>query len=84
MCMTVPGRVQAVAAGSASVELEGRMREVSTILHPEIEPGDWVIVSAGTILERLDPAEAAFIRAEIDARRGRVQTLSSGRAFGMG
>jgi hydrogenase assembly chaperone HypC/HupF len=66
MCMTIPGRVQAVSAGTASVELEGRVREVSTILHPEVEPGDWVIVTAGTILERLDPAEAAFIRAELE------------------
>ncbi len=66
MCMTIPGRVESVADGIARVELEGRIREVSTFLHPEVEPGDWVIVTAGTILERLDPAEAAFIRAELE------------------
>jgi len=66
MCMTIPGRVEAVGESTARVELEGRVRDVSTILHPEVEPGDWVIVSAGTILERLDPAEAEFIRREIE------------------
>jgi hydrogenase assembly chaperone HypC/HupF len=63
--MTIPGQVRTVAAGTAQVELDGRLREVSTILHPEVAVGDWVIVTAGTILERLDPTEAAYIRAEI-------------------
>jgi hydrogenase assembly chaperone HypC/HupF len=66
MCMTIPGRVEAIGAGTAQVELEGRLRQVTTLLHPEVQVGDWVIVTAGTILERLDPAEAAFIRAEIE------------------
>ena len=66
MCMTIPGRVERVGDGIAHVELEGRMREVTTILHPEVEPGDWVIVTAGTILERLDPEEARLILDEIE------------------
>ncbi len=67
MCMTIPGLVRSVGTGTAQVELEGRAREVSTFLHPEVAPGDWVIVSAGTILELLDPAEAAFVRATLES-----------------
>jgi hydrogenase assembly chaperone HypC/HupF len=66
MCMTIPGRVEAVGPGTARVVLNGRVHQVSTFLHPEVEVGDWVIVTAGTILERLDPAEAAYIRGELE------------------
>ncbi len=33
---------------------------------PEVEVGDWVLVAAGTVLERLDPIEAAEVRALLD------------------
>jgi hydrogenase assembly chaperone HypC/HupF len=67
MCLTIPGLVHSVGEGTAMVELEGRVRQVSTILQPETVAGDWVVVSAGTILERLDPGEAAFIRETLEA-----------------
>lgn len=65
MCLTLPGRVTELSEGVAVVELDGRLRKASTLLHPQVAVGDWVIVAAGTIIERLDPAEAEFIRGEI-------------------
>ncbi len=62
MCVTMPARVVAVDAGGATVEMSGMARRASTLLHPEVEVGEWVIVAAGTVIERLDDADAALIR----------------------
>jgi hydrogenase assembly chaperone HypC/HupF len=62
VCVTMPGRVVAVDADGATVETAGRVRRASTLLHPEVEVGEWVVVAAGTVIERLDDADAALIR----------------------
>ena len=61
MCISYPGRVTALDAAGAVVVTDGRARRASTLYLPDIAVGDWVIVAAGTIIERLDPAEAAEI-----------------------
>lgn len=58
MCLTAPARVLARQEGSATVLIGGRERRASTLVVPEVEVGDWVIVAAGTILQRLDAEEA--------------------------
>jgi hydrogenase maturation factor len=63
MCLTYPGLVVAVDEVSAVVRGEHRDYRASTILVPDLSPGDYVVVAAGTILERLDPTEAAEMRA---------------------
>jgi hydrogenase expression/formation protein HypC len=65
MCIGFPGRVVAIDPVSALVETEGRRRSASLLLVPDVAVGDWVIVGAGTILERLDPTEAARIQGEL-------------------
>ena len=67
MCIGFPGRVVAVDPVSALVETEGRRRNASLLLVPDVAVGDWVIVGAGTILERLEPAEAVRIQEELGA-----------------
>jgi hydrogenase assembly chaperone HypC/HupF len=62
MCIDYPGRVVAVAEGVAVVDTEGRHRRATTLLIGDIAVGDWVTVAAGTIVDRLSPAEAATIR----------------------
>ena len=62
MCVTMPGRVVAVDPDGATVQMSGRVRRASTLLHPEVEVGEWVIVAAGAIIERLDEADAALMR----------------------
>ena len=70
MCITAPGRIVEVVEGVALVETDGRRRRASLVLVPEARPGDWVIVGSGAVLRRLDPAEAADIRASIATAQG--------------
>jgi hydrogenase assembly chaperone HypC/HupF len=65
MCLTAPARVLAVDAEGATVLLDGRERRASTLVVPEVTVGDWVIVAAGTILERIDQPEAAYLAAAV-------------------
>lgn len=65
MCVGFPGKVVSVDELGATVEQEGRVRRASTLLVPDVVPGDWVYVAAGSIVERLDPAEAEQIRATL-------------------
>jgi hydrogenase expression/formation protein HypC len=69
MCLTAPARVLSVEEGVAVVELDGRRRRALLAVATAIGPGDWVMVGAGMVLRRLDPADAAAIRQEIDAAR---------------
>lgn len=65
MCLTAPARVTAVDPEGATVLLGGRERRASTLVVPEVAVGDWVIVAAGTILERIDPLQAAQLTAAV-------------------
>lgn len=65
MCIGFPGIVVSVDEVGATVDQEGRLRRASTLLIPDIAPGDHVFVAAGTIVERLDPTEAELIRATL-------------------
>jgi hydrogenase assembly chaperone HypC/HupF len=62
MCVSFPGRVIAVDESGASVLQEGLVRRASTLLEPDVQVGDWVMVAVGTIVERLDEERAAEMR----------------------
>ena len=66
MCIAYPGQVLEIADGMALVETEQRRRRASLLLVPETAVGDWVVVSAGTVLRVLDPEEAHQIRTMLD------------------
>lgn len=66
MCLTAPARVLAVDESGATVLLAGRPRRASTLVVPDVAVGDWVIVGAGTILERMNDDEAAAVTAAVD------------------
>lgn len=65
MCLGFPGRVTAIDSAGATIDTEGRQRRASTLLMPELAVGDWVFVAAGTVVDRLQPEEAAHIRATL-------------------
>ena len=69
MCIGVPGTVLAVDDDGATVLTDGRQRRASILYLPDVAPGDRVWVEAGTIIERLDPAEAAAIEAILAGAR---------------
>jgi hydrogenase assembly chaperone HypC/HupF len=66
MCLGFPGLVVAVDPTGATVETDGRRRRANTLLTPDLAVGEWVYVSAGTVIERLAPDEAAFITGSIE------------------
>ena len=64
MCQILPARVIAVDQERAEVELYGGLRgSASCALHPDLAPGDWVLVDRGLVLEVIEPAEAEAILA---------------------
>jgi hydrogenase assembly chaperone HypC/HupF len=65
MCLSFPGLVVSVDETGATIETEGRRRRASTLLAPDLAVGEWVFVSAGTVIDRLEPDEAAYIRASL-------------------
>lgn len=66
MCVAYPGQVLEVVGDMALVETDQRTRRASTMLVPETTVGDWVVVTAGTVLRILDPEEAQEIRKLLD------------------
>jgi hydrogenase expression/formation protein HypC len=69
MCVTAPGRILEIDGDVALIDLDGRPRRASLIVAPDAVVGDWVIVAAGTVLEILEPADAAELIAILDADR---------------
>jgi hydrogenase assembly chaperone HypC/HupF len=74
MCLTRPVRVMAVD-GSSAVVLVGDVRRRASILAvPEVQPGDWAILTAGMLVRILDPETAEAMVAALDTatdRQGR-------------
>jgi hydrogenase assembly chaperone HypC/HupF len=70
MCLDFPGRVVARTGDSVTVESDGRRRKASTLLYPDVAVGDWVYVTAGTVVEVLDEVTAKQINQEIAIARG--------------
>lgn len=52
MCATVEATVVTVDADGATVEWEGRRRRAMTLLVPDVQPGERVMVGLGMILGR--------------------------------
>jgi hydrogenase assembly chaperone HypC/HupF len=70
VCIPLPGRVVEVDRLGAVVAIGGRRRRASSVLLPDVSVGDWVAVLAGTIVDRLEPDEAAEIEAILGATTG--------------
>ncbi len=84
MCLGFPGRVVDLDPAGAIVDVEGRRRRASTLLVPEVTVGDWVYVTAGTIVERLDPVEAEAIRTTLLEAMARSEMTTEARLVGDG
>lgn len=61
MCIGFPGQVVALDDSGATIESLGRTRRASLLLMPDICVGEWVYIAAGSIVARLDAAEAAEV-----------------------
>jgi hydrogenase expression/formation protein HypC len=59
MCLAIPAIVLSRSEDhQAIVELDGVRKQISLMLTPEAEPGDYVIVHVGYAIGLLDPEEA--------------------------
>ncbi len=58
MCLAVPARVIEINEGVGRVDLAGVVREVSFMLLPDAQVGDYVLLHAGYALQKVDEAEA--------------------------
>ena len=69
MCMSRLHRVRRVAGpGSVEVEdLDGSVHVVSLLAldGPAPEPGEWLVVHSGYVIDRADPGEAEAVAAEV-------------------
>ena len=71
MCLTVPGEIIAIEGDEAVVRVDGRLRRAATMALPDIRVGDQVIVAAGSVIARLEPAEAEEIGRLVNVAYGR-------------
>ena len=70
MCLTVPGEVVAIDGDAAIIRIDGRDRRANTLAVADLRIGDRVIVAAGSVMARLDPAEADEIERLVGVAHG--------------
>jgi len=59
MCIAVPGRILSLEpSGFAVVDFAGTVKRAATDLVAGLAAGEWVIVHAGYVIQRIDEAEA--------------------------
>ncbi len=63
MCRTTIGEVIAVEGGEAIVDLDGLRRRAISLMVPDLQPGELVLVGLGTVLGRVEPADRAALAA---------------------
>ncbi len=58
MCLAVPAKVLSIEGETALVELGGLTRQAHTMLVPQLQVGDYVLLHAGFAIQTLDEAAA--------------------------
>jgi hydrogenase expression/formation protein HypC len=58
MCLAVPAMLVSRDGDQAVADLHGSRVPVCALFAPEAEAGDWVLIHAGFVIQRLDPAAA--------------------------
>ncbi len=58
MCLAIPGRIDTLTNDQAEVVIGTNRYDVCTVLTPEVQVGDWVLVHAGYSITRLDEQDA--------------------------
>ena len=66
MCLAIPGKVLELSGGRARVSINGVECEAGLAIAEQIDVGDYVIVHAGYVLQKLSEEDA---REELEAIR---------------
>lgn len=59
MCLAVPALILSIDGSRGLIDLDGVQREISLLLCPEAEVGQYALVHAGFAITVLDEVEAA-------------------------
>jgi hydrogenase expression/formation protein HypC len=78
MCIAQPARVVAIDGGDAVIDVDGMRRRASLLRSPEVGVGEWALVAAGSVLRRLEPAEATELASLLRAARAATTTNLDG------
>jgi hydrogenase assembly chaperone HypC/HupF len=65
MCLVTPGHVIELDGSIATVDVNGRRRQASILLEPDVLVGDWVIVAGGAVLRRIDASAASAMESAV-------------------
>jgi len=63
MCLAVPARIVGLHNSTATISVEGAMREVDVSLVEEPRLGDYVLVHAGFAIHKWDQSEVEELQA---------------------
>ncbi len=66
MCLAVPAEVVSLTGVTATVSVDGALREVDLSLVEDVAIGDYVLVHAGFALERWDDQDVREWKAIVD------------------
>ncbi|MGI6435745.1 MAG: HypC/HybG/HupF family hydrogenase formation chaperone [Syntrophomonadaceae bacterium] len=58
MCLGVPGKIIEIYNGRARADINGNQVEISVILTPEVQPGQYVLIHAGFAMQVIDETVA--------------------------
>ena len=58
MCLAVPAKVTEIKGEIAKVDVGGIVREISILMVPGVQVGDYVLVHTGFAIEKIDREEA--------------------------
>jgi hydrogenase expression/formation protein HypC len=58
MCLAIPAKVVQKMLHEAVADLHGNRVTVNTVLTPEVEVGDWILVHAGFAIQRMAEEDA--------------------------
>jgi len=60
MCLAVPAKLTEFSGSDKAIaDLHGNRVEVSTLLVPDVQIGDWILIHAGFAIQQLSETEAA-------------------------
>ena len=77
MCLAVPAKIILIQDALAKVELSGVTKDVSLMLLPEAQVGDYVLVHAGFAMQKVDEKEAEETYALLNEMDGAPRTVEA-------
>lgn len=80
MCLAVPAQLVDHQGEEALADLHGNRVWINTVLVPEAQLGDWVLVHAGFAIQRLSEQEATRTWSVLEDLQDRVDAATSSSA----